>query len=64
MGFWDGESVLVTGSAGFIGSTLAERLVRSGARLRAMVHYNSRNDCGWVSGAPRTTPRRWRDTTN
>lgn len=33
--------VLVTGAAGFIGSHLAERLVREGLRVRAMVHYNS-----------------------
>jgi NAD dependent epimerase/dehydratase len=37
---------LVTGAGGFIGSHLVERLVRSGARVRAYVHYNSRNDWG------------------
>jgi NAD dependent epimerase/dehydratase len=38
--------VLVTGAAGFIGSHLAERLVRDGYSVRAYVHYNSRNDWG------------------
>jgi dTDP-glucose 4,6-dehydratase len=38
--------VLLTGAGGFIGSHLAERLVRAGARVRAFVHYNSRNDRG------------------
>lgn len=39
-------TVLVTGAGGFIGSHLVERLVRDGARVRAYVHYNSRNDWG------------------
>jgi NAD dependent epimerase/dehydratase len=32
---------LVTGAAGFVGSHLAERLVRAGANVRALVHYRS-----------------------
>lgn len=39
-------NVLVTGAGGFIGSHLVERLVKDGARVRAFVHYNSRNDWG------------------
>lgn len=39
-------NVLVTGAGGFIGSHLVERLVKEGARVRAFVHYNSRNDWG------------------
>jgi NAD dependent epimerase/dehydratase len=41
-----GRPVLVTGAGGFIGGHLVERLVRDGARVRAMCRYNSRNDRG------------------
>lgn len=40
--------VLVTGAAGFIGSHVVETLLASGARVKAMVRYNSRNDAGWL----------------
>lgn len=49
-----GRSVLVTGAGGFIGGHLVERLVRDGARVRAMCRYNSRNDRGtldWLDSA-------------
>lgn len=39
---WQGKSVLITGAGGFIGSHLAEELVRRGAKVKAMVHYDSR----------------------
>lgn len=39
-----GKEALVTGAGGFIGSHLTEALVEAGARVRALVHYNSRND--------------------
>ena len=41
--YWKNRNVLVTGAAGFIGSHLVERLVREGARVTALVHYNSQS---------------------
>jgi len=46
-----GMPVLVTGAGGFIGGHLVERLVREGARVRALCRYNSRNERGtldWI----------------
>jgi dTDP-glucose 4,6-dehydratase len=45
---WKSKSVLITGAGGFIGSHLADALVRTGARTRAMVHYNSAGRRGWL----------------
>lgn len=42
----DGQHVLVTGAGGFIGSHLVEALVASGARVRALCRYTSRNERG------------------
>ena len=50
----NGQSILVTGAGGFIGSHLTERLVEHGARVRAFIHYNSRNDPGLLSHLPET----------
>jgi NAD dependent epimerase/dehydratase len=41
---WSETKVLVTGAGGFIGSHLTEALVKSGASVRALVRYNSRNN--------------------
>ena len=43
-----GKKVLVTGSEGFIGSHLTERLVELGADVTALVQYNSYNNWGWI----------------
>ncbi len=48
---WNSKAVLVTGAGGFIGSHLAEALVRAGARTRAMVHYNSAGRWGWLDSS-------------
>lgn len=38
--------ILVTGAGGFIGSHLTEELLKSGARVKAFIRYNSRNGRG------------------
>jgi NAD dependent epimerase/dehydratase len=49
---WQNRKVLVTGAGGFIGSHLAEELVKLGANVRALVRYNSRNDSGMIDLLP------------
>jgi dTDP-glucose 4,6-dehydratase len=46
------ETILVTGADGFIGSHLAEALVRRGYNVRAFVMYNSFNSWGWLDQSP------------
>lgn len=45
------RTVLVTGACGFIGSHLAEELVRQGFNVRAMTLYNSFGRRGWLDHA-------------
>ncbi|MDD5593716.1 MAG: SDR family NAD(P)-dependent oxidoreductase [Candidatus Margulisbacteria bacterium] len=47
------KKVLVTGAGGFIGSNLVEELVKSGVRVKALVHYNSSNDWGNIEALPK-----------
>jgi NAD dependent epimerase/dehydratase len=47
------RKILVTGAAGFIGSHLAEELVRRNFSVRAFVHYNSMGSHGWLDSSPR-----------
>ena len=42
------KNILITGACGFIGSHLTERLTELGARVRAIVYYNSFNTWGWL----------------
>ena len=43
-----GQTVLVTGGDGFIGSHLVEALVKRGADVKALSFYNSFNYWGWL----------------
>ena len=43
-----GQSVVVTGACGFIGSHLVEALVRRGAHVKALTFYNARGSHGWM----------------
>lgn len=47
-----GKNVLVTGSTGFIGSHLTEKLVKAGCKVRAFAKYNFQNDWGWLDYLP------------
>ena len=42
------DKVLVTGSEGFIGSHLVEKLVKDNYSVKAFVLYNSFSSCGWI----------------
>jgi NAD dependent epimerase/dehydratase len=42
------KKILITGAGGFIGSHLVEKCLENGFRIRAFVHYNSRNSWGWL----------------
>ncbi len=45
--------ILITGGAGFVGSHLTEHLVELGAKVKAFVRYNSRNDWGLLELLPK-----------
>ncbi len=42
------KNVLITGADGFIGSHLTERIVKEGAKVKALSQYNSFNNWGWL----------------
>ncbi len=49
---WSGQHVLVTGAGGFIGSHLTDRLLALGAKVTALLHYDSRPDRGNLEFLP------------
>jgi NAD dependent epimerase/dehydratase len=49
---WTNKKLLITGAGGFIGSHLVERLIGLGAKTRAFVRYNSRNNWGLLELLP------------
>lgn len=46
------QNVLITGASGFLGNHLIDRLMPTGAKVRAFVHYNSRNGRGLLEQFP------------
>jgi len=46
------KKVLITGADGFIGSHLAETLVKAGNQVKALVQYNSFGTWGWLDQSP------------
>ncbi|MDI6807403.1 MAG: SDR family NAD(P)-dependent oxidoreductase [Candidatus Eisenbacteria bacterium] len=44
-----GKRILLTGGGGFIGSHLAEKLVKEGAKVRVFLRYTSRGERGFLS---------------
>jgi NAD dependent epimerase/dehydratase len=47
-----GKKILVTGAGGFIGSHLTERLLKSEARVTALIRYTSSGRAGWLEYLP------------
>ena len=47
--------VFITGSEGFIGSHLTEKLVNRGYDIKAFVMYNFRNSNGWLDDLSKDT---------
>ena len=42
------KKVFITGAGGFIGSHLAELSIEMGYDVKALIHYNSQNNWGWL----------------
>ena len=50
----ENKNILITGAEGFIGSHLCEMLVERGAKVKALVLYNSYGDIGWLNDLPKS----------
>lgn len=50
-------NILITGAEGFIGSHLTEKLVKLGHNVKALVLYNSFNNCGWLEDLNKRKPK-------
>jgi NAD dependent epimerase/dehydratase len=46
------EKLLITGAGGFIGSHLTEICVEKGYDVKVFIHYNSKNNWGWLEKSP------------
>lgn len=46
------KKVFITGADGFIGSHLAEQMVKEGYDVKALAQYNSFNTWGWLDDSP------------
>ncbi|HVA99325.1 MAG TPA: NAD-dependent 4,6-dehydratase LegB [Bacteroidia bacterium] len=42
------KKILITGAGGFIGSHLTEKCVELGYQVKVLLHYNSKNNWGWL----------------
>ncbi len=49
------KKIFITGSEGFIGSHLVERLVKENYKVTALVKYNFKNDIGWLKNLDNKT---------
>ena len=45
------KKILITGSSGFIGSHLTEKLVEEGCNVKTFVKYNFQNEWGWLENS-------------
>ena len=50
---FENKKVLATGSDGFIGSHLIERMLKENCQVKAFVYYNSFNSLGWLDSFPK-----------
>ena len=49
------KKVIIIGADGFIGSHLADKLVKLGAKVKALTLYNAYNHIGWLEDLENTS---------